>query len=852
MTPAKPQTALDPSSPETAVNSALKTILAAVRIVDLGLISTVVLLLSTIVPAKALDPGRRISQYGHTSWRLRDGLFAGAPTSMAQTTDGYLWIGTANGLIRFDGVRFVPWVFPGTEALMNASVNSLLGSQDGSLWIGTGGGLSQLKDGHLVHHREKRGRINALSQGDDGTIWFVRSRARDDNGPFCRVRSDGTTCFGKSEGILLPWAQTLASDRHGGFWIGGTGGLSHWTVTGVNNYPADRIHGASANTEVNALVLLADGRPLVGLQQPNLGLGLQTLQGKVWSTYALPETPEPRSSVAALHIDRDGGIWISAIDGGLYRAHAGGADRFRQADGLSSDTIMDFFEDREGNLWTISPDGIDRFRNLPVATYSRRDGLPANLVGSVSASTSAAVWIGGGASAMMLRNGKLSVLRGLPNKRITSLLEDHAGRLWAGDEAGLSVTRDGKSRTLTKDKGGVPLNMVSSLAEDREGNVWALVIGRPQRLLCIRGSDIVEVFEMETPVMGGALAADPNGGIWAGHVTGELTRHRAGAELVKEPADGAGAVRNLWVDPDGSTLAASEKGLVRRKDGSRRRLDRKNGLACDDVLSVIRDQADNLWLYATCGLLRIASTEFDRWWAHPESTISAKLFDSFDGAHPAPVPFGPVVSRSTDGRLWFSNDSAIQFVDPRTLAQNSIPPPVQIEQIVADRVVYQGSENLRLPALTRDVQIDYTALSVGVPQKVRFRYQLEGRESWQDPGTRRQAFYTDLRPGKYRFHVIACNNDGVWNEKGASLDFTIPPAWYQTDGFLASCVIAFSLFVWGLYRLRLHQLASEFNTKLKVREAERTRIARDLHDTVLQSLHGLMFRCHQSSENVVF
>jgi signal transduction histidine kinase len=223
--------------------------------------------------------------------------------------------------------------------------------------------------------------------------------------------------------------------------------------------------------------------------------------------------------------------------------------------------------------------------------------------------------------------------------------------------------------------------------------------------------------------------------------------------------------------------------------------------------------------------------------------LSVKTFDAFDGSQPGYEPGQPEVSKSADGRLWFASSDKVQMIDPSRTYTNVIPPPVYVEEVIADRKNYLPSVGLRLPALARDLEIDYTALSFVVPQKVRFRYKLEGRDTtWQDPGTRRQAFYSDLRPGKYRFRVIACNNDGVWNEEGATLDFSVAPAWYQTIWFRVSCVGGFVLLLWALYQLRLQQLERQFGMQVEARVNERTRIARELHDTLLQSFQGLMLR----------
>jgi signal transduction histidine kinase len=239
-----------------------------------------------------------------------------------------------------------------------------------------------------------------------------------------------------------------------------------------------------------------------------------------------------------------------------------------------------------------------------------------------------------------------------------------------------------------------------------------------------------------------------------------------------------------------------------------------------------------------------------KWWQKPDTVVHFRMLDSLDGVRPGQAPFD-AAARSPDGRLWFVNTYALQVVDPDHLSRNSIPPPVHIEEIIADRRSYAPGSNLSLPSLTRDLEIDYTALSFMAPQKVRFRYRLEGRDAgWQEPGTRRQAFYSDLRPGKYKFRVIACNNDGVWNEEGATLDFNVAPAWYQTNWFRVACAATLLMSLYLLYQLRLRQLRHQFSIGLEARVNERTRIARELHDTLLQSLHGLMFR-FQAARNIL-
>jgi signal transduction histidine kinase len=239
-----------------------------------------------------------------------------------------------------------------------------------------------------------------------------------------------------------------------------------------------------------------------------------------------------------------------------------------------------------------------------------------------------------------------------------------------------------------------------------------------------------------------------------------------------------------------------------------------------------------------CGLAAIAQAELQKWWDQPDATLKVRVLDLLDGVQPGSAPFQGS-ARTADGRLWFANGSMLQMIDPSRLAYNSVPPLVHVEELFADQKRYAADGLLRLPAMTRDLEIDYTAPAFAVPQKVRFRYRLDGRDVvWQDPGTRRQAFYSDLRPGRYRFQVIASNEDGVWNETGASLDFSVAPAWYQTTWFRLACVLLAVLIIWSVYRLRMRQVARALGARFDERLAERTRIARDLHDTLLQTIQG--------------
>ncbi len=790
-------------------------------------------------PAGALDLHRQISQYGHSAWRVQEGFFNGAPHAVTQTADGYLWIGAEAGLTRFDGVRFAPWTPPAGKSLPSPSVISLLGARDGSLWIGTLNGLAHWKNGELTSF-PGTGRVNAIAEDAAGAAWMVRSRVPQGmTGPLCRADGQALRCYDKKDGLAFDDAEALIDDRAGGLWIGAVHGVCHWKAGAAANYFPPALRTAAGLAGILALELESDGSVLVGVGQSGAGMGLERIVAGAWQEFATPDLRGSSLAVPAILRDRDGGLWVGTHKDGVYHFHAGIVDRFDQPDGLSGDSIESFFEDREGNIWAASAQGIDRFRDIAVATLGKRQGLSSDHVGSVFASPSGGVWIGNGDSLDLLRNNRVSAItkNDLPGRVVTSLLEDRAGRLWLGTDGGLNVRENGRFQPVRRRDGSALGAFLFAMTEDADGDVWG-VSTRPQTLFHVRNLQVIEETELPYSLSGAALAADAQSGVWLGFATGMLARFRAGAlELVSGPDDATHAFQ-LLVDR-GAVWGATANGLVRWKDGKKTILTTRNGLPCDYILSSIRDNADALWLYAGCGVMSIPAAELEKWVAQPESSIAVKTFDALDGAQAGKSPFQPVVSKSPDGRIWFANDTVVQFVDPGRLRENPMPPPVRIEQVLADRKTYLPVENLRLPALTRNLQIDYTALSLAAPQKVKFRYKLEGRdEGWQDPDTRRQAFYSDLAPRTYRFQVIACNNSGVWNETGASWKFSVAPACYQTAWFRFLCAGGVILGLWALGHLRARQIAAGMSARFDERMAERNRLAGELHDTILQTVQA--------------
>jgi signal transduction histidine kinase len=386
--------------------------------------------------------------------------------------------------------------------------------------------------------------------------------------------------------------------------------------------------------------------------------------------------------------------------------------------------------------------------------------------------------------------------------------------------------------------------MVIGLIEDIDGNIWAECRGKPQKLVRIRDFQVREVFPAPQVPPAWMLAPDPNGGIWIATRTGDLVQFRQGVQrkFPLNPNAKNPAPHTIRALPDSSVLAAFDDGLVGFREGKVQRMTTKNGLPCDFVISFIQDKEKRWWLYTRCGIVEFSDSELQRWWTNPDAIVRNHAYDTFDGAQPN-VPAFNSAACSPDGRVWFTSGVVVQMVDPVRLSQEALPAQTYIEALVADQKKFEAKLNLNVPPNPRDLQIDYTSPTFSIPQRVNFRYRLDNYDrDWHEAGTRRQAFYTDLPPGKYSFRVIASNSDGVWNDSAAKLDFYVAPAYYQTNWFRALCGCIFLALLWTAYQWRVRQLQHDFDMTLETRIGERTRIARDLHDTLLQSFHGLLLR----------
>ena len=797
--------------------------------------------------ARAQGSALAVSRYAHTTWRVRDGFFKGAVWAIVQTPDGYIWLGTEFGLLRFDGVRAVPWQPPPDQALPSTDILSLLVARNGALWIGTAKGLASWKNGRLEKYPELADQfVFRLLEDHEGTVWASAWGLT--SGRLCSIGNGSVQCTGRN-GEIGPNAPDLYEDSKHNLWAAVQNGLWRWKPGPPKFYAVpgepNGIHGVAEDD---------DGTLLIGTHR-----GIRRfVDGKI-EPYPLSATAQD-FQVTKLLRDRNGGLWIGTSERGVIHAHRETTDIFGPSAGLSGNDVVTLFEDREGDVWMSTVNGLDRFRDLAVATLSLKGGLSNTGVASVLADKDGSVWIATYIGLSRWKDGQLSTFGGGEGKlngfAPNSLFQDSHGRIWVATVGAFGYLENDRFVPVN----GLPGGPVHGIAEDSTGNLW---IANQDRGL-FRLSPRNEVQQIPWARLGQkdhgvAIAADPlQGGLWVGFFQGGVLYFADGqvrAAYAAKDGLGAGTVSRFQFDPDGTLWAATEGGLSRFKNGGLATLTSKDGLPCDAVHWVVEDNDHAFWLFMPCGLVKVERSEIDAWTATVDlgggtkRRIQAFVLDNSDGVTSQSIPYyyRPQVTKASDGKLWFVNLDGVSAFDPRHLPFNKVPPQVHIEQITADRKTYDPAAYkdgyVSLPARVRDLAINFTALSFVAPEKVHFRFKLQGQDTdWREVVNSRHVEYSNLEPKHYRFLVRASNDSGVWSNADAVLEFSVAPAFFQTSWFRLLCVVAVLGAILAIYQLRTQQLERQFHLGLEARVNERTRIARDLHDTLLQTLHGLLFQ----------
>jgi signal transduction histidine kinase/ligand-binding sensor domain-containing protein len=801
-------------------------------------------------PTFALHPNQPLAQLYHSSWGPKQGV-TGNVTALAQTTDGYLWVGTTDGLLRFDGISFERYE-PENGSLPATSVSALMAVPGGGLWVGFyRGGASFIKDGQVTNY----------SESDGFPVYTVRGFARDRSGAIWAaavgglVRLDGKrwekryTAWNYPHGET-PW--TLLADRDGTLWVD-AGNQIMFMPAGQKRFEATGIEAGG----ISFLTQAPDGSIWFHDDQRKTMRGFCRDQDSKFQL--LPNIDIFADSGM---FDRNGAFWLGGD--GLYRipfssglgSHrlAGALEKLTSSEGLSNDDVKALMEDREGNIWVGTDGGLDRFRHRNVTWFPLRGG-PFTLV----AGPGNTVWAGSRGNTPFARVEDRKMAAGGPTDVFTAY-RDPDGSIWFGGSHTLVHWQNGRfvdvpapRQVLDLSRSAKPPNaiIVSAITKDHSGSLWVAFGGSGEFRLANGKWTFVKILPDHPDWSAGYAFTDTAGRVWL--LWGDrVARYDRGNVRVFGAKEGlAIGPPNIIAEGDQRIWIGGESGLSFFKDGEFHTIKTAENSGFTTVTGIVATRNSDLWLSTGPGIVHIPATEVQDAIDDPDHKVAFDLFNLVSDL-PEPTQRGEVYSsaaiQANDGSIWFAMRNGAVRVDPAHIYRNPFPPPVSIRSIMADNKSYSPFSDLKLPALTKDLRIEYAGLSLSIPERVRFRYKLEGRDrDWQNVGSRREAFYTDLPAGNYHFRVIACNNDGVWNETGATLNFSVAPAWFQTAWFRVFCVGVFFLLLWALYQLRLRQLEQRFRVVLDARVNERTRIARELHDTLLQSFQGLLARLQAAS-----
>jgi signal transduction histidine kinase/ligand-binding sensor domain-containing protein len=775
---------------------------------------------------------RTIFQFQHDSWTAKDGVPAGI-FSIAQTTDGYMWLGTISGLYRFDGVQFEhydlsPWE---QEAPDNAQL--LRASSDGGLWFNVGHRVCFLKDDRPTCYEPLPG-FTSIAPDPNGTVWVgsLNGLFRLVGSRYEQVPEDWGYPAGK-------WARNLLVDRQGNLWVTAQDsimflprGQKHFEKTGERISPRvfDMVEAP------DGAIWLSDGGHL---------RRIRTRIGK--SSFPPIEID---LEVVGLVFDHVGSLWMTSVNG-LLRvpfpervkektrvSDNPNVERFYQADGLTSTYAWKVFEDRESNIWVSTSAGLDRFRATDLVPVKLPSGF--NTV-SFAAGEEGAGWTGFFFSREWteIHMPGRAPFRHHFGANFGWAYRDRSGVLWVGTDgqnAGLWRVAHGPLVRVPLPDGVPARSRIQSITKDHAGGLWIGVSGSG----AFRLSNGVWTKAPENSEYMRPLITDSLGRVWFQSLDNPLG-FLDGKQLRRfSLQDGVPASVYVMYERNGHIWVAG-RGLA-LLDGNRFRALNADGMAFDGISGMVETANGDLWLNALLGLIHVPASEVRHAIEKPDYRVRCEVLGLLDGFRTGTVPLvGPSTAVETsDGRLWFINGyDQLFYLDPARRSKSPMAPPVFIRSLNAAGKAYKPPEKISLPGGTRNLRVAYTALNYALPQRVQFRYELEGVDKgWQEAGTRREAFYTNLGPGNYRFRVIAGSSDGVWNEVGAALSFSIAPAYYQAWWFLALCGVSILAAALAAYRLRVRQITVAMNARFDERLAERTRIARDFHDTLLQTIQG--------------
>lgn len=803
-----------------------------------------------LIAPGAFAAGKPVNAYFRETWTTREGLPHNQVNAIAQTPDGYLWFGTWEGLVRYNGLEFHVIDRRNTPELRDNGVRSIRVAPDGALVIGTSrGGVSVMRDGAWRTYGKQQGleqdEVMDAVLDKRGRLWVATESAGltriDPTGPHQHFEDDNGLPTNITFGLLR--------DRDDSIWVATAAGLVHF-VEGRAPRTYDAKDGLPA-APVFRVVQMNDGALYVGTERG--------AYRRVGERFELVSPQLPVDGVPSIARDAAGDLWVGTVNHGLLRLGADGLDTLSSQKGLPNNRVAALFTDREGSLWAGTNAGLLRLRDAPFTTFNTEQGLSDDYVRAITQGRDGSIWIGTSRGLNRWRDGKvvdvLTSAQGLPGDSILSLLAESDDSLWVGTYVGgLLRLRDGKVVEHHHTDGDMPgSNQVRALAHGADGSLW---IGTSRGLVHKTG-DTFNLYGADDGLPREfilALHVARDGTVWVGTANGA-------ARVVQdriEPIDLHGMhdaqdVFGFHEDSDGTLWIATDRGLVRWRNGRMASLGLQQGLPVDTLFQVVDDTAGGLWLTSNRGVVRVSRRDAEAVLDGRQRSLNPDQFGEPDGLASSQCNggSGPAAIRDAQGRLWVATARGAAMVDPTVLhSYRRTLPQVVIEQVLADDRAMPLQAKLELPPGTRKLEFHYAGLSFQMPRLLRYRYRLEGIDAgWIERGNQRVAQYTNLGPGTYRFHVTS-SAPGLgqgWNDDVTTLEIRIKPQFWQHPWFLAAAALALALLIVAYTRWRTRSLRQravdlertveartqdlrDQTSRLLVADEEKTRLVHQLRD----------------------
>jgi len=785
--------------------------------------------------ALGLDPNHKLTQYLHRTWQTQAGLAQASIYVVTQTHDGYLWVGTQSGVVRFDGVEFKPVRALQEHSLGEVWARAMVEDTAGRLWMTTNDfQLIRISGSDVKVFTEKDGLptrdFSCLVPGPSGDMWACTASGL--------VHIDGE----QLDVHESPWQivnRPISGCRtdDGKIWVAGGEVLAAWDGS---EFTRVALKSVSGNREMRTLLCRGDG-VWVGT-----GKGLVRYNAGAEKLYTVKDGLAD-DVILALAGGQDGSVWAGTRNG-FSRVRKGAVDSYGYRDGLSQNTAFGVYEDREGTLWVATKNGLNQFLDGAAARYDRSQGLPNDNMGPVFQDRRGTLWAGSLDGVLSRFNGSsFTALPNFPRVRINVLADDSAGDLWAGTSQGAIHLQDGQIKEIYTTAQGLPTNKIRSLFRDHAGNLWA---GTENGPAVFQGGRFIQVpflaKELPFPIV--AIGETHDGGMLFAAGRGNVYVFAEGGVRKLESPPGTlplfQDINAIYTDRDGIVwMGANGAGLGMLRDGKLTRFLVRDGLYDGEIYGFVSDAQDRLWMACGKGFFWVDRKELLKFADRHISKIASTPYSPLDGLRTIQGTPGvePVGVRTKDGRLWFSATSwLLAFASAQGIRPGAVP-PVVIQNMTIDGKEVDSATVKTLGPGRVNVAFQYTALTYVAPGRMNFRYMLEGYDrDWTNAGARREAFYTNLPPGKFRFRVVACGAFVTCNESGVALDFDVAPEFYQRAWFIPLCMAVAALLAWLAYRFRVQQLREQFVLVL----AERSRIARELHDTLIQGFSGITMQMH--------